>query len=214
MTEFLFLRHGSTQNLELQQWQGWSPVPLSSLGRRQAQAAAESLSGQGCIARVLSSPIARAQETAGIVASATNAEVEELDALKERMTATRLWGVGHADSLDYAAAAHKNRFDPGWRYEDEEPWPEVAARITRVVAAMQNLHAASPDARFVLVTHGITLRMTAAALLLGVDAALADWLRVADNLGPPECCSITRFEAGPHGMRLSAWNDTGHLNPV
>lgn len=219
MSEFFFVRHGSTQNLELQQWQGWSAVPLSALGRRQATTVAGRLAATVTIQRLFSSPIARARETAAIISSATDVEVEELDALKERMTATRLWGVAHADSLDYALQAHNHRFDPGWRYEDEESWPELAARVVEVTSLLNNLHSSQTDGGttggpFVLVTHGITLRLIAAAILAGVESPLADWLRVADHLEPLECCSITRFDAGPHSNRLAAWNDIGHLSAV
>ncbi|HTE85523.1 MAG TPA: histidine phosphatase family protein [Dehalococcoidia bacterium] len=216
MTEFILVRHGSTRNLELQQWQGWSSVPLSALGREQANALANWIAGQRSIDRVFSSPIARARETADIIAAATGATVQELDALRERMTATRLWGVAHADSRDYAAAARDHRFDPGWRYEDEEPWPEVAARVLDVISLMRNLsgNPSSTEASFVLVTHGITLRMIAAALLTGAESPVSDWLRVSDNLGPLECCSVTRFVADGDNFHLARWNEIAGADAV
>jgi broad specificity phosphatase PhoE len=213
MTEFIFVRHGSTQNLELQQWQGWSTVPLSELGREQARLAASLLQNDVPIDRVLSSPIARASETAGIIAETVDVDVEHLDELMERMAATRLWGVAHADSLEYVKGAREHRFDPDWRFEDEESWQDLAGRVVRVVRLMQDLstEGASAVSRIVLVTHGITLRMIAAALLVGADAALSHWLRIADGLGEIGCCSVSRFEIRPDAVRLLAWNQTGHL---
>jgi len=204
MTEFILIRHGSTENLEAGQWQGWSPVPLSRLGEQQARAAALWVAARAPVERVFSSPIARARQTAEIVAAAVSAEVENCDALKERMTATRLWGVEHAASLDYSAGARAHRLDPEWRYEDEETWASLAARVLDAIALMQSLVAGG--GRFVLVTHGITLRLITAALLAGADAPLRDWLGLAGRLGSPECCSVSRFSAGEDGLRLEGWN--------
>ena len=209
MAEFIFIRHGSTDNLEAAQWQGWSPVPLSVLGRRQAEATAARLAAEPPIERIFASPLARTWETAQIVAAVIGTEVEQCDALKERMTATRLWGVAHAGSLDYITQAQAHSLDPDWSYEDEESWRLVAVRVQAIVALMR---ARRPgDGRFVFVTHGLTLRMLSAALLAGIERRLEDWLLVYQNLGSPGCCSITRFSGEVVGIPLQSWNDTAHL---
>jgi broad specificity phosphatase PhoE len=212
MAEFLVVRHGSTENLEAQQWQGWSPVPLSALGREQAQLVARRLATAGEIERIYASPLARAFQTAETIAQAANLSVHEMEALKERMTPTRLWGMAHADTPDYASGSLEHRFDPAWAYEDEEPWEALAARIREVVALMHQLIPTS--GRFVLVTHGITVRLLAAALLAGQDSPLEEWLRVYNGLGSPHCCSIAAFAGGANGLHLERWNDTSHLEPL
>jgi broad specificity phosphatase PhoE len=216
MTELIFVRHGSTSNLELRQWQGWSPVPLSDLGREQALATAKSLAEEASITQLFSSPIERARETAGVIAAATGANVQHLDALMERMAPTRLWGIAHADSLDYVNGTREHRFDADWRFEDEEPWQVLSSRVLELTQTMRDLAAGDGFAgtRIVLVTHGITLRMIAAALLIGAEAPISHRLRLAQGLGAVECCSMTRFELRRDEARLLAWNQTGHLKPV
>jgi broad specificity phosphatase PhoE len=212
MAEFVVVRHGSTENLEARQWQGWSPVPLSSLGREQALLLARGLAGEGEVELILTSPLVRTRQTAEIIAKATGARLENVDALKERMTASRLWGMAHNDSLDYASLSRAHRFDPAWAYEDEEPWPQLARRVLEVIELMRER---IPSAgRFVLVTHGITIRLLAAAILAGPDAALESWLRVYVGLGSPECCSLAVFAADANGIRLERWNDANHLAPL
>jgi 2,3-bisphosphoglycerate-dependent phosphoglycerate mutase len=212
MAEFVVVRHGSTQNLEAREWQGWSPVPLSSLGREQALLLAQRLAAEDEVREIFFSPLVRTRQTADFIAQATAARLQELDALKERMTPTRLWGTAHDDSPDYASGSLEHRFEPSWAYEDEEPWPVLAARILEVLALMRGL---IPEAgRFVFVTHGITLRLLAAAVLAGPDQSLEAWLRVNAALGSPDCCSIAAFIGDANGLRLDRWNDSSHLAPL
>jgi len=210
VTEFVFVRHGSTQNLEAGQWQGWSPVPLSALGRAQALAAATRLAGEAPTERIFSSPLVRTRQTAEIISGATGAEIEDSEALKERMTATRLWGVAHADSLEYLTLQRAHRLDAGWSYEDEEPWPSLAARIRSIVALMHER--SSHGGRFLFVTHGLTLRSLRAALQAGVEAPIEEWLRAYQDVPAPECCSLTVFSADANGIQLERWNDTSHFD--
>jgi broad specificity phosphatase PhoE len=101
MSRALFLRHGeSAHNAH----SGAEPLAagsgdrLTGLGRRQAQAAAEFLAGQG-ITRLLSSPMRRAQETAAAVGAALNLEPATLSYAGE---------LFHAGE-DFAAALAKVR---------------------------------------------------------------------------------------------------------
>ncbi len=85
MTRILLIRHGqSTWNAD-GRWQGRADPPLSELGERQAEVAVAGLADHG-IARIWSSPLQRAHQTATIVASelglvvANDARLEERDA--------------------------------------------------------------------------------------------------------------------------------------
>lgn len=68
---FVYVRHGQTAwNLE-NRTQGSADIPLNARGREQAAVSAMRLKNSGRpIARICCSPLARAQETAGIIASA------------------------------------------------------------------------------------------------------------------------------------------------
>lgn len=67
----VFVRHGQTDFNALGRFQGSSDIPLNEVGRAQARAAGQVLAGRlggGAQVRVVSSPLARAHETAQIVA--------------------------------------------------------------------------------------------------------------------------------------------------
>lgn len=81
--EFLFMRHGETEANAGDVICGSTDLPLSPCGHAQAQRAAEALSGCG-IARIISSPLLRARQTAGAVSELTGLPVIIAEGLAER----------------------------------------------------------------------------------------------------------------------------------
>ena len=79
---FWFLRHGETDLNTKSLAQGNFEVPLNAQGIAQAHAAAATLKGRG-ITVIVSSPLGRARDTAGIVAEAIDAPVIIDDRLHE-----------------------------------------------------------------------------------------------------------------------------------
>ena len=83
MTRILLVRHGqSTWNAD-GRWQGRADPPLSDLGVRQAEVAAETV-GEFGITRIWASPLVRADRTARILASRLGLKVENDARLAER----------------------------------------------------------------------------------------------------------------------------------
>lgn len=83
MSRILLVRHGqSTWNAD-GRWQGRADPPLSDLGRRQAEVAADGVVGLG-ITRVFASPLVRAHETATIVGDALGLAIDADPRLQER----------------------------------------------------------------------------------------------------------------------------------
>lgn len=83
MTRILLVRHGqSTWNAD-GRWQGRADPPLSDLGVRQAEVAAETVAEFG-ITRIWASPLVRADQTARILSSRLGLEVENDARLAER----------------------------------------------------------------------------------------------------------------------------------
>jgi broad specificity phosphatase PhoE len=92
--EVVLARHGETEwNLTLQHT-GRTDIPLTDEGRRQAEGLAEALRGRS-FALVLTSPLARASETARL---AGFADAEPRDELKERPGWTVWEGVPNGES--------------------------------------------------------------------------------------------------------------------
>lgn len=161
MTHFpirLYLaRHGRTAwNLE-RRFQGTTDIPLDDVGRAQALELAHALRGR--FETVFASDLARASETAQIVANALDLKLLALDPdLRER-------GYGKFEGLtaDECAAQYpevwnapgrdRNFLPPGG-----EPVEEVGARVTRgLLRCIERLHGRHQSA--LVVSHGTALRV-------------------------------------------------------
>lgn len=149
-------RHGETEWNRVGRWQGRTDIPLSDVGRAQAQALRQRVSGRG-IVRVYASDLGRARETADIVAIALGLAPVTLDArLRER-------GFGCFEGLTRAEC--EVHHPEAWaRYladrrstpPDAEPQGEVVARM---MAALTEIAAAAPpDGAVLAVSHGGAIR--------------------------------------------------------
>ncbi len=84
---FYFVRHGVTDHNQVHLVMGQRDIPLNGEGQRQARRAAHVLEGRG-IRTVVSSPLARARETAEIIAVVLGVPVIPEPAFMERA-----WGI-------------------------------------------------------------------------------------------------------------------------
>lgn len=154
MTEIWLVRHGETDWNREQRFMGQQDVPLNNEGLRQAAGLAAGLRGRRFDALV-SSDLLRAQQTAGALAAALNLPLQ-LDArLREVM-------LGEWQGETYAAV--QARFPQQWaeRYADplhfRPPGGETVAEMAvRACAAADEIAAACPDGRVLLVSHGVLL---------------------------------------------------------
>ncbi len=148
MARLLLLRHGeSTWNAE-DRWQGWDDPPLSDAGRRQAEEAVASLAPAG-LDGVVCSDLARARQTAAIIAGALGLAIEEDPALRER-------DVGAWTGLT------RTEIEQGWpgalaawraRRLASPPGGETDASMAdRAIPAVRRL-AARPEGSLLVVTH-------------------------------------------------------------
>ncbi len=146
------VRHGETEWAREGRHTSRTDVELTELGRSQAVLAGRKLAGASFVL-VLSSPRARALETARIAGFGDVAEVD--DDLRE-------WDYG-TDEGRTTAEIREDR--PGWTIWDDGPQggetiEQVAARADRVVARVR---AANGDV--LLYAHGHLLRILAARWL-------------------------------------------------
>jgi broad specificity phosphatase PhoE len=193
----LLVRHGVTQHNTDRVFMGHDPVPLSPTGREQIRRLAERLSASPPT-RIVASDIARAYESAEIIARRlgmpieTSAELREVD-------------VGDAKGFSYADAAQRwpEVFMPEGRgkFPRGESFADVADRATRYLRAA----VVNDPGRVLVVSHGGVVRGVAARLLgLELDAVAGF---VIDNAS----LSIFRIESGI--TNLVTWNDTAHIGP-
>ena len=159
---FLYLRHGETDWNAEGRAQGLSDVPLNERGRDQARDAARLLATFD-IGAVIASPLARARETASIVAEARALPLHEV-AFGEREG--EVMGAWYEDWLE-------GRSTP----TGGESFDQLAARGAAVLA--RHL-AGDQTAPLLFVAHGALFRAIRRSLGLPINVRLA-------NGAPLEC---------------------------
>lgn len=176
----LLVRHGQSEWNAAGLMQGQTPhVPLTALGRSQADAAAQELA-QLSPGALISSDLLRAVQTAEACARATGLPIATTPALREQgygvlegRPSRELWDV-----VDWS--------DAQWSAEGGESLAELHGRVE---AYLKDLCAEPPADVIALVTHGDTIRAIQAVVAeLGPDAMPAI---------TPHNGSITRLEFCP-----------------
>ncbi|MEL4318378.1 histidine phosphatase family protein [Leifsonia sp. YIM 134122] len=139
-TRFLLVRHGETDWNRAGRVQGHTDVPLNELGRSQALAAAELLSGAEP-SRIITSPLGRAAETAAIIAAAIDGPAVETEGDFIEMQ------YGEAEGAVWQEIRHlyADGVVPG-----AEPRPAVLERST---AALRRI-AAESTGTVIITSHG------------------------------------------------------------
>jgi probable phosphoglycerate mutase len=206
----ILVRHGVTDWNRDGRFQGHRDPPLTADGRAQARLLAERLARdpQERPARIVSSPLARAAQTAEDIAAAlTGGAGRELGL----STDARLMEIGqgawegrtHAELAveDAARYAAWRRAAGGRQPPGGEP---ISAAFERVGGVLEELLAAD-GWPLCIVSHGGTLRL-AARHLLGLQPRRA-WAMDLDNAS---VSTLTRAGREP-GWQVLRWNDVAHL---
>ena len=204
-TRVVLVRHGeSACNVEGVVGGHVGCTGLSSRGRLEAAALRARLVETGELAgahALYTSRLARAQETASIIAPGVDGHVAGTDCDLCELH------PGAADGLSWEE--FRLRYgEPDW---DEDPDALVAPGgeswtgfVRRASAAVTRLAHAHAGGLVVVVCHGGV-----------IEATLLSFLPVATHRGrlrlPTEYTSLTEWELGPFGWRLVRYNDAAHL---
>lgn len=186
----ILVRHGQTANNAEGRLLGRADPPLTELGRRQAATLAAAV---GPVDRVVSSPLARARETAEVFRVAVEVDEQwieldygDYDGRPLAEVPADMWATWRTDST-YAP--------PGGE--------SIAAVGERVRAACEALAADAAERHVVVVSHVSPIKAAVAwALGVGDEVAWRLFLDVA---------SVSRVGFGPAGPVLRTYNDTTHL---
>ncbi len=203
MTRLVLVRHGRTAwNLEGRA-QGHTDVGLDAVGRAQAAAVAPYLALMAPT-RLVSSDLARAQETAAEVAAATgldvtlDARLREFDVGERAGLTVPEFAARFPDEYAAWSAGHITGLVPG---------AETPEQVTaRMVPALEEIwDSTGPGETTVVVSHGACLKVSLVAFL-GWPAEVGSALRGLDN------CGWVVLEGRPagRGVRLSSYNETAH----
>jgi broad specificity phosphatase PhoE len=146
-TTILFARHGETDWNAERRVQGHTDRPLNETGREQARALADDL-GAVRVDAVYASDLARAHETAEIVAARLGLPLTTLRELREKHFGT--WeGLTDEEVLARFPQAREGPWGDG----------ESSAEMSdRVLAAVRRIAAEHPDGQVLVVSHGGPLR--------------------------------------------------------
>jgi broad specificity phosphatase PhoE len=198
MTRFLLIRH-ATVDLEENMIAGRSPgIHLSAVGRKQAEHLADELAHTE-IRAVYSSPRARAQETAQIIAEARNVEVEVAAPIDEID-----YGEWTGINLEVLAAQPRWRAFNSIRSCTRIPGGEHISEVqTRAIAFIHGLHEQFPKGSVALVSHSDVIR---AVLIYYLAVPLDLMLRV--QIGP---ASMTALELASDGPSILCVNQGGMI---
>jgi broad specificity phosphatase PhoE len=183
--DLVLVRHGETEWSREGRHTGRSDIPLTDVGRRQAERLKDALSDWSP-ARVLTSPLGRALDTCRLAGFGDRAEPSE--ALLE-------WDYGEYEGLTTPEIRERR---PGWNlWRDGCPAGESAADVAaRVDPLVDELKASGEDA--LLFAHGHVLRVLAARWVeLPAEAAARLWLATAT-------ISVLGFERETAAIRR--WN--------
>ncbi|WP_369197299.1 bifunctional RNase H/acid phosphatase [Streptomyces djakartensis] len=191
---FVMLRHGETPLTPQKRFSGsgGTDPSLSGVGREQAERAAAMLARRGTIQAVVSSPLARTRETAGIVAARLGLDVQIEDGLRET-------DFGAWEGLTFAEVRerHPDDLDAWLASPDARPTgggESFAETATRLAATRDALLAAYAGRTVLLVTH-VTPIKTLVRLALGA---------------PPE--SLFRMELSAASLSVVAYYADGNAS--
>ena len=199
MLHLILVRHGETEWNVQRRYQGQFNVPLSSVGRQQAERIAQRLASQK-IDAVYASDLERAWETAAIIAAKHNLAVASEPRLRELK-----FGVLEGLTFDEAQIQYPEMIT-AWMKDFNQP-PQGAETIdlfnTRIVSLLDELKQKHDEESLLLVGHG---------------GSLSEILRVVLDLSREkrwylemENASLSEVSIAEDYISLKRLNDTGHL---
>ena len=205
-----FVRHGQSVDNALPVFQS-KESPLSELGRKQAEKIAHRIS-RISFEKLLSSPLARARETAEAISKTTGKEPEYFELFVERKKPFSLYGKRHEDEkakkLD--ESWRESLYASGPRAEDGENFDDLIIRADEALNFLSN----RKEEKIVLVTHGYFLRTMIARVIFGdllTPAAFRNFQRrvLLENTG----LSAIKLCNTRDGLVWKLWiyNDHTHL---
>lgn len=191
MATLFLARHGQTDWNAERRWQGHADPPLNERGRAEARALAELLKGRG-VARIYSSDLARARETAETVGTALGLPVE-LDPRLREVDVGEWSGLTSSEIEERYPEGVRRRRAGGTGWTEGEPFEAMAERV---VEALRDIGARHPGEMALVVSHGGPLRAAATACREELDgwiqAGNCDWDVIGVEAGQMRWIDSTR----------------------
>ena len=202
MTRIILVRHGHVEWLAPERFRGRAELPLSSRGRRQAQATAGCIAATWQAEAVYTSPLGRCRETAAAIAAPFRLEPRPNDGLVD---------------IDYGKWQGLTREQAKERWRDEtELWfraPHLAAipggetlsaLLSRATAAVLDIPRRHPDGTVVVVAHDSVNRVL---LLFALDLPMSRYWHLQQDP-----CGVNRLVFDDGSFIIGSINETQHLS--
>jgi len=197
MTTIFLIRHGETEWNRNGRWQGHTDIPLSQIGREQAQALAWRLLNEGAFFdHLYASDLCRAFETAQIIGRTLKMSAQPFPCLREINVGS--WsGLTKAEIIQRFPGAFTDFFHS----HDGEALDMFDQRVGEGVLELARRH---PGERLAIVSHGGTIR------------GILRYLYAVQGLGEPPRAhlgntSITEIHFNGVSWQLVRQNDLAHL---
>jgi probable phosphoglycerate mutase len=185
VTTLLLVRHGETDWNRDGRWQGHSDTQLNDAGRAQARRVAAEL---GDVDVIYSSDLARARETADIIAAQLgDLEVNVDSRLRERSFGAWEGRTGPEIEADFAEQHARWRAGDGAGADDAEPFEAFGDRVRDF---LEDVLARHPGETVVVVAHGGPIRVIHAV------ASGLDYVRDHRSIPGVPNCAVARYAAG------------------
>lgn len=199
-TDLIVVRHGETVWNEVGKQQGWLDTELSELGRAQAEAIADVLTGEHFDV-LYSSDLGRAMRTAEIIAGRLRLEIVTDIRLRERHLGI-MQGMTMAEFQQKHPQAHASfcSGDADYCLPDGE---STRQRYDRNIACAEELARRHAGQRLLIVAHGGVLN-SFFRRATGQDIASPRRFSLFN-------ASINAFSITDGQWRLERWGDTHHL---
>ena len=202
MTRIVLVRHGHVDWLAPERFRGRAELPLSSLGRRQAQAAAGYIAATWKPDAVYTSPLGRCRETGAAIAAPFRLEPQPIDGLCDID-----YGEWQGLTPDQAKECWPNESELWFRAPHIAALPggeTLAAVLSRVTAALRDILQHHPDQTVVMVGHDSVNRVL---FLFTLDLPLSRYWHLRQDP-----CGINELILDNGSFVVGSINQTQHLS--
>ena len=202
MTRIILVRHGHVDWIAPERFRGRAELPLSSLGRRQAQAAAGYIVATWKPDAVYTSPLGRCRETGAALAAPFRLEPQPIDGLCDID-----YGKWQGLTRDQAKECWPDESELWFRAPHISAIPvgeTLAAVLSRVTAALRDILRHHPDQTVVLVGHDSVNRVL---LLFALELPLSRYWHLRQDP-----CGINELIFDNGSFVVGSINQTQHLS--
>jgi alpha-ribazole phosphatase len=208
MKKIYFVRHGVTEGNENNKFQ-LHTIPLSEKGERQANLIAQRLVEEKIkVDVIIASTMARASQTANIIAKKGSLKVTENELYEELRRPSVVRGKSKADKDVKAIMAEvkANFANPDWRHSDEENYFLLKERAEKALKYILDRE----EENILIVTHGGILKMMLSVIVFN-DKITPEIFKRMDYMFGTSNTGISLVEYNDLGWYVKTWNDYTHL---